>query len=97
MAVRRVFGRPVAALPDAAARTLGLTFIVTGISLGGAVTPEMLAGIATWPLSILALTLAMIVLTASGRALSATCAWLGPGSAFLGACPGALATVIMWP
>jgi membrane AbrB-like protein len=72
-----------------------LTFIVTGISLGGAVTPETLTGIATWPLSILALSFAMVVLTASvALYLRHVHGWDG-GSAVLGACPGALSTVIM--
>ena len=91
VAVAAVLGRPVQ-IPH---RLGQVTFVVTGISLGGAVTPEMLAGIATWPLSILALTLAMIVLTASvALYLQHVHGW-DPGSAFLGACPGALTTVIM--
>jgi uncharacterized protein len=71
-----------------------VAFVVTGISLGGAVTPETVAGIAAWPMSLAALTLAMIVLTASVTLYLRYVHGWDFGSAFLGSCPGALSTVI---
>jgi len=91
-----VAGAALARRPVHIPHRLGqVTFIVTGISLGGAVTPETLAGVATWPLSILALSLAMIVLTASVALYLHHIHGWDCGSAFLGACPGALSTVLV--
>jgi membrane AbrB-like protein len=90
VAIAALYGRPVE-IPQ---RLGQVTFIVTGISLGGAVTPEMLAGIATWPLSILALTLAMVLLTACVTLYLRYVHGWDLSSAFLGSCPGALSTVI---
>src|ERR1044071_8626703 len=40
-------------------------YIILGISLGSSVTPETVATMVTWPLSMLALTIAMVAITAS--------------------------------
>ena len=54
-AVAALAGRPVY-IPQAFARVL---FVVLGISLGSAVTPDVVSRIATWPISMFALALAM--------------------------------------
>src|SRR5258705_11147969 len=42
-----------------------IVYIVLGISLGSSVTPETVATMVTWPLSMLALTIAMVAVTTS--------------------------------
>lgn len=83
--------RPVF-IPDALSR---LTFLIAGISLGSAVTPETLGSVARWPMSMLFLTLTMVVLTAAVAAYLRLVHRWDPGSALLGSFPGALATVVV--
>lgn len=69
-------------------------FVLVGILLGAIVTPETLAGMAAWPLSIAILavaTIAMIAATTSYLRFVHGWDW---ASAFLGASPGAMAQVI---
>src|ERR1700686_1571239 len=69
-------------------------FVLIGMLLGAVVTPETLAGIATWPLSVALLTVSTIL-----SMVAATCYlrfvhdW-DPLSALLGASPGAMAQVV---
>jgi uncharacterized protein len=90
------------ALGLAAGRTLhvpqrlaSIVYIVLGISMGGAVTPETLRTVATWPASIACLLVAMVAVTA------ATSAWLclahgwARRDALLAAVPGALSQVMV--
>ena len=51
VAVAALAGRPMH-VPAPLARVI---FVLIGISLGGAVTPETLKGVATWPLSVVLL------------------------------------------
>lgn len=83
--------RPVL-VPDPLAR---LTFIVTGASLGSAVTPETLGRMGSWPLSIAVLTLAMVLLTATVTAYLVRVHGWEPGSALLASFPGALSTSLV--
>src|SRR5262245_28108548 len=61
VALGALLGRPML-IPAPLARAF---FILIGVSLGGAVTPETLRGVATWPLSVALL------------AISVTCAMFG--------------------
>jgi len=84
-------GRPVR-IPEPLAR---LSYVVMGISLGGAVTPETLAGMARWPLSLAILLLAMIALTGAVTVyLRAVHGW-DRATALLASFPGALATSLV--
>ena len=84
-------GRPMR-IPDPLAR---FTYVVMGISLGGAVTPATVAGMATWPISLALLTIGMLALTAAVTIyLRAVHGW-DRGSALLASFPGGLATVLV--
>src|SRR5687767_2476528 len=52
-------GRPLFVPPQVGQ----IVYVILGISLGSAVTPETIATMVTWPLSILALTVAMVAVT----------------------------------
>jgi len=78
--------------PDPLARAL---FVLIGITLGGAVTPETLNTMAAWPLSLLALAISMTLVTvASASYLRFVHGWDGV-SALLGAAPGALSQSLL--
>ena len=47
------------------ARLGRVVYVLLGISLGSSVTPETVATMVTWPLSMLALTIAMVAVTTS--------------------------------
>jgi membrane AbrB-like protein len=83
-------GRPVY-VPTALARVL---FVVLGISLGAAVTPERLANIAAWPLSLLALLVAMTGVTLATQAYLQRVHGWDALSALLAALPGALSQAL---
>lgn len=86
-----LWGRPVY-IPSPLARA---TYVVMGTSLGGTVTPETVAGMATWPLSLLVLAVAMFALTAVVTVyLCAVHKW-DRNSALLASFPGGLATVLV--
>jgi uncharacterized protein len=71
-----------------------LCFMLIGMLLGAVVTPETLAGITTWPLSV-----ALLTVSTLGMMVATTCylrfahGW-DPLSALLGASPGAMAQVV---
>lgn len=86
-----LFGRPTY-FPDPFARAL---FVLIGITLGGAVTPETLKTMAAWPLSLLALAMSMALVTIAGASyLRFVHGWDGV-SALLGAAPGALSQSLL--
>lgn len=92
VAVAALAGRPVYVPPPFAR----IVFILIGISLGGAVTPETLRGVATWPFSVVLLCLAMTAATfASAFYLKTVHGW-DMLSALFGAAPGALSQVIVY-
>lgn len=84
-------GRPVQ-VPNALAR---VTYVVMGTSLGSTVTPETVAGMATWPLSLAILGFAMFLLTAVVTAYLCLVHGWERNSALLASFPGGLATVIV--
>jgi membrane AbrB-like protein len=80
-------GRPMY-VPPPVARAV---YVVLGISLGSSVTPETVATMASWPLSMLALTVAMVAVTGSVMAyLKFVHGWPTLDALFASA-PGALA------
>lgn len=86
-----IFGRMMY-FPDPFARGL---FVLIGITLGGAVTPETLKTMAAWPLSLLALSISMALVTAASASyLRFVHGWDGV-SALLGAAPGALSQSLL--
>ena len=90
VALAALSGRPVT-MPSPLARVV---FVLIGISLGGAVTPETLRGVATWPLSVLLLCVGMTAATfASAIYLRKVHGW-DMLSALFGSSPGALSQVI---
>jgi membrane AbrB-like protein len=82
-----LLGRPVV-IPGALARVCVVT---VGISLGGAVTPETLTRVATWPASLAALAVAMTAVTVSVALYLHYLHDWDPLSALFAAAPGALA------
>lgn len=91
VSIAALAGRPMA-IPSWFAR---VTFVVMGISLGSAVTPETLASLRTWPASLVCLTLAMTALTAAVTYYLKWAHGWDIGSALLASFPGALSTVLM--
>lgn len=90
VAVAALAGRPMV-MPAPLARVV---FVLMGISLGGAVTPETLKGIATWPLSVVLLCVGMTCSTfGSAWYLRKVHGW-DMLSALFGSAPGALSQVI---
>lgn len=90
VAIAALAGRPMT-MPAPLGRVV---FVLMGISLGGAVTPETLKGIATWPLSVVLLCVGMTCSTfGSAWYLRKVHGW-DMLSALFGSAPGALSQVI---
>jgi membrane AbrB-like protein len=66
-------------------------YVILGISLGSSVTPETVATMASWPLSMLALTVAMVAITCSVMAYLKFVHGWPTLDALFAAAPGALA------
>src|SRR5947208_4092373 len=66
-------------------------YVILGISLGSSVTPETVANMANWPLSMLALTVAMVAITGSVMAYLKFVHGWSTLDALFAAAPGALA------
>lgn len=90
VAVAALAGRPVA-VPTPLARVL---FVLIGISLGAAVTPETLQGLARFPLGVAVLAVASIAMIAATSAYLRHVHGWDALSALFGASPGALAQVM---
>ena len=69
-------------------------FVLIGISLGAVVTPETLHGMATYPLSIVVLLLAMTVISVSGASYLQLAHGWDKVDAYLAAAPGGLSQVL---
>jgi len=80
-------GRPMY-VPPPIARAV---YVILGISLGSSVTPETVATMASWPLSMLALTIAMLAVTCSVMAYLKLVHGWPTLDALFAAAPGALA------
>src|SRR3954463_15539473 len=68
-----------------------IVYVILGISLGSSVTPETVATMVTWPLSMLALTIAMVSITVSVMAYLKFVHGWDTLSALFASAPGALA------
>ncbi|HZP75373.1 MAG TPA: AbrB family transcriptional regulator [Pseudolabrys sp.] len=91
VAIAALIGRPMA-IPTWLARVV---YILVGISLGAVVTPETLRGIATWPLSVAALAVAVVCITLGASAyLRAVHGW-DRNTSMLASSPGALSQVLI--
>src|SRR3954469_6664471 len=80
-------GRPVFVPPNVAR----IVYLILGISLGSSVTPETVGTMVTWPLSMIALALAMTAVTTSVMAYLKFVHGWDTLSALFAAAPGALA------
>ena len=80
-----------AALPD---RLRDACFVVIGIGMGTGVTPEAVAAAARWPLSLVALSLALIVILLVGTRLLMAGFGFDRLTAFLATSPGHLSFVL---
>ncbi len=70
-----------------------IALLGSGLTIGSAVTPDMLRGFATWPVTLTIMTLAVAAATASGtRLLGRLDGWSRP-TAFFASVPGALSYV----
>ncbi len=73
-----------------------VVFVLIGISLGGAVTPETLKGVATWPLSVVLLCVGMLcAMFGSAAYLKRVHGWTMLSGLF-GSAPGALSQVMTY-
>ena len=85
-----LMGRPIF-MPTLLARTF---YVILGISIGGVVTPQTLTGMASWPLSIVLVCVAMACVTAGTTAyLRNAYGWDSQTALFAGI-PGALSQVM---
>ncbi|HVY59034.1 MAG TPA: AbrB family transcriptional regulator [Xanthobacteraceae bacterium] len=90
VAVASLAGRPMT-VPGSVARVF---FVLLGTSIGAVVTPQTLAGIGSYPVSIISVTLAMVCITgASVTYLRRVHGW-DTQTAVLAAIPGALSQVV---
>jgi hypothetical protein len=80
-------GRPMYVPPQVGR----IVYVILGISLGSSVTPETVATMVTWPLSMLALAIAMVAVTTSVMAYLKFVHGWDTLSALFAAAPGALA------
>ena len=82
-------------LPTASSNTLrNISFLVLGCSLGTGITPENLALVGRWPLSLLALTLTVILMMYANTWLLARFYGQSIETGLLASSPGALSSVI---
>jgi membrane AbrB-like protein len=92
VAIAALAGRPMT-MPAPLARVV---FVLIGISLGGAVTPETLKGVATWPLSVVLLCAGMMcAMFGSAIYLKKVHGWTMLSGLF-GSAPGALSQVMAY-
>jgi membrane AbrB-like protein len=90
VAAASLAGRPML-MPTPLMRTI---FVLIGISLGAVVTPEMLHGMATYPLSIAVLIVAMACISVAGAGYLRLVHGWDKAPAYLAAAPGGLSQVM---
>ena len=91
VSIAALAGRPVF-VPDPFAKVV---FVLLGVTLGAAVTPETIATMASWPLSLVALVFAMTAITAASAGYLRVVHGWDRVSALLGAAPGALGQALL--
>ena len=75
-------------------RLVDVVFLVIGMSLGAGVSPEMVSGLASWPVSLAGLALTVIACTYAVRAFLMRVAGWDRDTAFFSSVPGALSYVL---
>ena len=90
VAAASLAGRPLLMPP-----LLTRIFVLIGISLGAVVTPETLHGMATYPLSIAVLIVAMVCISIAGTAYLCVVHGWDMLSAYLASSPGGLSQVLV--
>ncbi|ODT72034.1 MAG: hypothetical protein ABS75_06080 [Pelagibacterium sp. SCN 63-23] len=85
-----MMGLPVA-MPD---RLRDVAFILIGMTMGASVAPDSLTLIASWPISIAALALELVIIVAATGWLLTRLFRLDPGTAYLSSFPGHLSFVL---
>jgi membrane AbrB-like protein len=85
-----MFGAPVA-MPD---RLRDVVFVLIGMSMGASVAPDSLTLIASWPISIAALALELVIIVAATGWMLTKLFRLDPGTAYLSSFPGHLSFVL---
>lgn len=90
VAAGAILGAPVSLPPP----LLSVTFVALGVSMGAGVTPEAVARLADWPLSIAILVVTVVAVTAAVQLFLIRVAGWDRDSALFGALPGALSYVI---
>ncbi|MFZ0354783.1 MAG: AbrB family transcriptional regulator, partial [Pseudolabrys sp.] len=90
VAAASLAGRPML-MPTLLMRAI---FVLIGISLGAVVTPETLHGMATYPVSIVVLLLAMTLISIGGAGYLRLVHQWGNVDAYLAAAPGGMSQVL---
>lgn len=75
-------------------RLADLTFLIIGLMLGAGVSPELVSGVAAWPLSLVVLLLSVVACFLGVRAFLLHAAGWDRETAFFSAVPGALSYVL---
>src|SRR5690606_1051727 len=70
--------------------------VLSGLSFGSAVTPEALRSVASYPLSLLMMTIGAMVMTVASTALLMTGFGLYRATAFLASTPGGFSTALIF-
>jgi membrane AbrB-like protein len=91
VAAAAIAGRPMY-VPNPLARAL---YVVMGMSIGSVVTPQTVAGISAWPVSIATLAVAMLAIMAITASYLHFAHGFDPLSALFAASPGALSQVMV--
>ena len=89
--VAALIGRPIA-VPTLLAQ---IFYVTLGISIGGVVTPQTIAGVANWPLSIVLVCVAMACVTYGATQYLRSVHGLDPQTALFAAVPGGLSQVMV--
>jgi membrane AbrB-like protein len=79
---------------DVPARLRDVVFVLLGLTMGAGVTPETVAHIHEWPLSLIVLIVTVIAIVAVTQAYLTRVARLDPTTALFSAVPGALSSVM---
>jgi len=90
VAVAAIAGLPMV-MPD---RLRDLAFLLVGMSMGASVAPDSLALVASWPVTILALALELVIIVAATGWMLAKVFKLDTGTAYLSSFPGHLSFVL---
>ena len=85
-----MLGAPVA-MPD---RLRDVAFVLIGMSMGASVAPDSLTLIASWPISIAALAVELVIIVAATGWMLTRLFKLDPGTAYLSSFPGHLSFVL---